>query len=452
MNPTKLISVVILPLPAQGHLNQLLHLARHISGHAIPVHYVGSTVHNRQARDRASINGHLDPSATTNLHFHDFPLPPYSTPPPNPNSHTNFPTHLQPAFDATARHLTAPLSSLLASLSASSRRVILIHDSTMSFAAGVASAFANTESYVFHSVSAYTNVFFHLQTLHQRDCSDSNEKLTFEGCFSDEFTEFLRKQHRMTVKDHGRILNTCRKIEGEFLDRLSSQPNWKDQKVFAVGPLNPIAVDCGRRRQHECLDWLDRQPDKSAVYVSFGTTSSLSKDQILELAKGLEASKQKYIWVLRAADRGDIYATATAEDEKENTTVNDCGMIVRGWAPQLEILAHRATGGFLTHCGWNSCMESMSMGVPMLAWPMHSDQPRNAVLVTEVLRAGIVARPWDKRIEVLAAGSIRDAIVRLMVEDEGREVARRAMEVGEVIRECGRKKAELDSFIAYITR
>jgi len=65
---------------------------------------------------------------------------------------------------------------------------------------------------------------------------------------------------------------------------------------------------------------------------------------------------------------------------------------VRGWAPQLEILSHSSMAVYMSHCGWNSCMESLSMGVPVMVWPMHSDQPWNAVLLTEILKVGILVR------------------------------------------------------------
>lgn len=322
----------------------------------------------------------------------------------------------------------------------------------MSFASGLTSPLPNSESYVFHSVSAFTTLFFHLQS-RQHPLDDS--ELTFQDCFSDEFMEFLRAQYKMMGIDHGRILNTCRAIEGTFVEHLQLEPSWKDQKVFALGPLNPISVD--ERRQHKCLDWLDKQPEKSVVYVAFGTTSTLSNDQIIELGKGLEWTGQRFIWVIRDADRGDIYATAAAsngleeEDDGVNMIAEEMGMMVSGWVPQLEILAHGTTAVFLSHCGWNSCMESLSMGVPMLAWPIHSDQPRNALLVTEVLGAGIIVRDWKRRNEVLAAAEIRDAILRVML-GEKKEVSRRATEVGEVIRECGRSQEEFDSFIAHISR
>ncbi|XP_047261394.1 zeatin O-glucosyltransferase-like [Capsicum annuum] len=106
----------------------------------------------------------------------------------------------------------------------------------------------------------------------------------------------------------------------------------------------------------------------------------------MALAIGLEKSLQKFIWVLRDADRGDVFTSEGRKvqlPEGYEERIKGRGIIVRDWAAQLEILAHSSTDGFMSHCGWNSCMESMSFGVPIAARPMHSDQPRNSQLVTK---------------------------------------------------------------------
>ncbi|KAJ8512440.1 hypothetical protein OPV22_002874 [Ensete ventricosum] len=462
-NPRGGVSVVVLPLPAFGHLNQLLHLARLLSARGVAVHYAGSATHNRQIRDRAR---GWRPDAT--IHFHDFPLPPFASPDPDPRAAVKFPAHLQPAFDA-AVHLRPPLDALLRSLAVPSRRVVLIHDSAMSFAAALAASLPGVEAFSFHSVSAFAVLLYLWES-----CGKQLEDLvvgklnlavvTNDGCFTDEFLGFLRRQHQMTGADSGRLLNTCRSIEGPFIDLLKEEPRWREQKTFAVGPLNPTVVaDDGTSCRPECLEWLDQQPPSSVVYVSFGTTSSLSDEQVAELAAGLQASGQRFIWVLRDADRADIYAGEESSDQVSrdkllpnyDKAVHRSGRVVRGWAPQLEILAHRSTGGFMSHCGWNSCMESLSMGVPIMAWPMHSDQPRNTLLVTHILGTGVLVRDWAKRNELTPAMAIRDSILRLMISEEGKEVQRSAKAVGQAVRkamaEGGSSKADLDAFIAYIT-
>lgn len=325
----------------------------------------------------------------------------------------------------------------------------------MSFAAQESSTHRNVEAYAFHCISATARFFFQLESLGSLISGKfktpiSLPTVSWEGCFTDRFLEFVRGQHSMMAFDVGNIHNTCRPIEGEFLDMLAQEPFLaKGRRLWAVGPLNPMSLDDddhrSSRTRHGCLEWLDKQPPKSVLYVSFGTLSSLSDEQVNELAKGLERSGRRFIWVLREADRGDIFAK---EEEKEQEAgrnrllegfekrVRGVGVVVRDWAPQLEILAHRSTGGFMSHCGWNSCIESIGNGVPMAAWPMHSDQPSNAVLVAEILRVGIVVREWGRREEVVRSASVESAVRRLMASKEGDEMRKRAEELAVKIKEA----------------
>ncbi|MQM12435.1 hypothetical protein Taro_045355 [Colocasia esculenta] len=164
--------------------------------------------------------------------------------------------------------------------------------------------------------------------------------------------------------------------------------------VSALGQVRMDAVVSPAR--HECMEWQERQPPVSVVYVSFEMTSSLPEQQITELAHGLERSRQRFIWVLREADRADIFAGDDDGRQKlpdgYEQRVAGVGLVVRGWAPQLDILGHSATALFMSHCRWNSCMEGLSNGVSIATWPLHSDQPKNALLVTEVLQVGVTAR------------------------------------------------------------
>ncbi|XP_010279539.1 PREDICTED: zeatin O-glucosyltransferase-like [Nelumbo nucifera] len=461
------VTVVIVPFPAQGHLNQLLHFSRLISGYGIPVHYAGSATHNRQARQR--IHG-WNPLTISNLHFHDFPMPPFPTPPPNPDAPIKFPSHLQPSFNASL-HLREPVAALLRSLSRTTHRLVVVHDTLTAFAVQDVATLPNGEAYAFHSASAFALVYY-LWESRGRPSNGGivlpNELpyISLEGCFTTEFANFITRQYDIMNFDAGDIYNTCRPVEGRFLDLLIKEQLNRDKRLWAVGPLNPMALRLTREsphRQHKCLQWLDKQPLQSVLYVSFGTMTSLPDDQILELAVGLERSKQRFVWVLREADIGDIYAGEKSGREiqlpkgyEERIEGVGVGLIVRDWAPQLEILAHPSTAGFLSHCGWNSCMESISLGVPVAAWPMHSDQPRNTMLVTQVLKVGLVVQEWDRRQELVPSVTVENAVKRLMASEEGNNMRKRAKELSGSIRRSvaqgGISCTELDSFVAHISR
>ncbi|XP_049345397.1 zeatin O-glucosyltransferase-like, partial [Solanum verrucosum] len=205
--------------------------------------------------------------------------------------------------------------------------------------------------------------------------------------------------------------------------------------------------------------WLDKQETNSVIYVSFGSTTTLSNKEIEELAIGLEKSMQKFIWVLRDADKGDVFAGEERRaqlPEGYEERIKGRGIIERDWAPQLEILAHPSTGGFMSHCGWNSCMESISMGVPIAAWPMHSDQPRNSQLVTKVLKTGLTVRHWEHWDELVASEIVENAVRTLMASPEGDEMRKRASELSIAVKQSVMDGegygAEMNSFIAHITR
>ncbi|XP_052173257.1 zeatin O-glucosyltransferase-like [Diospyros lotus] len=455
------VAVVLVPLPMQGHLNQLLHLARLISSYNIPVHYVSSATHNRQAKRR--VHG-WEPLATSNLHFHEFRTPHFLSPPPDPYAPTMFPSHLQPSVDASLC-LREPVTKLLCTLSARTRRVVVIHDSLMAFVVQDVVLIPNAESYSFHSVSAFAMFFYFWEAMGRPfpvEAEILRELPSLEGCFTIEFKKFIAKQHEYAKLSAGRVYNTCKIIEGRFLDLLAKEQITGNKKQWALGPFNPVDVPKTKSmtQRHRCLEWLDEQPPSTVLYVSFGTTTSLTNEQITELAVGLERSKQKFIWVLRDADKGNVFARAKKrellpEGYEERMDANG-SMVVRDWAPQLEILGHPSTGGCMSHCGWNSCMECITMGVPIAAWPMHSDQPRNTVLVAKLLRVGLVVRDWACRDELVTSTTIERAVTTLMATREGDEMRRRAAELGAAVRgsavEGGDSRMELDSFIAYITR
>ncbi|XP_022152243.1 zeatin O-glucosyltransferase-like [Momordica charantia] len=449
------VVVVMVPLAAQGHLNQLLHLSRLVSARHIPVHYIGTATHNRQAKLR--VHG-WDPSELANLHFHDFTIPPFPSPPPDPKAATKFPAQLIPSFRIAVVHLRHPLTRLLRSLSSNARRVVVIHDSLMASTVEDIDSIPNAESYNYNCISVFTLAIYELE---QTDGSDKNSIRdlnipSLEGCFTPEFWEFLESQFGVPKKFSGNLHNSCKAIEEPYLEILKSINH--ETRHWAIGPINPVELG-SRGPTHPCLDWLDQQKTSSVVYVSFGSTTALEDEQVAEIAGGLERSEQKFIWVLRDADKGDVFdgdVRVSELPEGFERRVAGRGLVVRDWAPQLQILGHGSTGGFVSHCGWNSCMESLTMGVPVAAWPMHSDQPRNAVLMTEVLRVGLLVRDWARQDELVMATTVESVVRKLIASEEGREMRKRAKELGAVVRRSvedgGVSRMEFDSFIAHITR
>ncbi|KAL7206480.1 hypothetical protein ACSBR2_019237 [Camellia fascicularis] len=151
------------------------------------------------------------------------------------------------------------------------------------------------------------------------------------------------------------------------------------------------------------------------------------------MAIGLEASGQQFIWVVRKskneADENDEKWLPKGFEER----IGERGLIIRGWAPQLLILDHESVGGFVNHCGWNSTLEGVSAGVPMVTWPVFAEQFYNEKLVIEILRIGVGlgALKWKKKIASGGIGreAIAKAVNQVMVGEEVEEMRSRAMEL-----------------------
>uniref|UniRef100_J3N9G4 Uncharacterized protein n=1 Tax=Oryza brachyantha TaxID=4533 RepID=J3N9G4_ORYBR len=203
--------------------------------------------------------------------------------------------------------------------------------------------------------------------------------------------------------------------------------------VFPIGPL--IQTHCADDAappspRAACLGWLDRQAAQAGHFLSFGSGGALPTEHMRELALGLELSGQRFLWVVRSpSDEGEVSANYyDAETKKDPFSylpegfverTKEAGLLVPSWAPQTKVLAHPATGGFLTHCGWNSVLESLVHGVPMVAWPLYAEQRQNAVLLADGVGAAIRV-PEAKGKEKIAAA------VRETMAGEGRGAAVRA--------------------------
>ncbi|KAL6520727.1 hypothetical protein OROHE_016908 [Orobanche hederae] len=170
--------------------------------------------------------------------------------------------------------------------------------------------------------------------------------------------------------------------DAKDIDRVRDAGRRSRVKSIHVGPLvqeEPEDTDDST----ETIQFLDKKDELSVVFVSFGSEYFLSKDEIQEIAYGLELSKLNFIWVVRFPF-GENMKLEEALPLGFLDKVGDRGLVMVGWGPQTKILRHSSTGGFISHCGWSSIMESMMFGVPVIAMPMHLDQPFNALVVKEV--------------------------------------------------------------------
>ncbi|KAG8376584.1 hypothetical protein BUALT_Bualt09G0078800 [Buddleja alternifolia] len=188
------------------------------------------------------------------------------------------------------------------------------------------------------------------------------------------------------VKEADFILcNTVQELESETISALQQK-----QPFYAIGPLfEPHFANNSVARsllpESNCADWLNSKPDGSVLYVSFGSLAKTDKNVIIEIAGGLLLSEVNFIWVLRP---GIVESVNELLPDGFLDSVKDRGLIVP-WCSQIQILTNQAIGGFLTHCGWNSVLESIWCGVPMICYPLFTDQITNRKLVVDDWRVGM---------------------------------------------------------------
>ncbi|CAH2076373.1 unnamed protein product [Thlaspi arvense] len=257
----------------------------------------------------------------------------------------------------------------------------------------------------------------------------------------------------------GVFVNTWHGVEPgtirSFLDPENLGPVMRGVPVHPVGPLvRPAEPDL----KHHVLDWLDLQPKESVVYVSFGSGGALTAEQTIELAYGLELTRHRFVWVVRPPAEDDPSASMFVDKTKNQKEpldflpygfldrTRDIGLVVRIWAPQEEILAHESTGGFVSHCGWNSVLESIVNGVPMIAWPLYSEQKMNAWLVSEELRIAARVNVGDG---IVKKEEIIEMVKRVMDEEDGKEMRENVKELKKTAEEA-LKKTNIPS--AYFTQ
>ncbi|KAH7526434.1 hypothetical protein ACOSP7_024976 [Xanthoceras sorbifolium] len=227
------------------------------------------------------------------------------------------------------------------------------------------------------------------------------------------------------------IWNTVDFLEQSLLPQIQQQCH---VPIFPIGPLHKFAPASSSSLLMEdtnCITWLNSQAPNSVIYVSLGSLASMDRKELVEMAWGLANSMQPFIWVVRPGlINGSEEIDLLPEGFKEAVGGNCC--IVK-WAPQKEVLSHGAVGGFWSHCGWNSTLESISEGVPMICRPCFGDQRVNARYVSHVWRIGLQLE------NELERGEIEKAVRRLMVDKEGEQMRQRIKNLKEKVELCIRE-------------
>ncbi|KAK7303222.1 hypothetical protein RJT34_14124 [Clitoria ternatea] len=257
----------------------------------------------------------------------------------------------------------------------------------------------------------------------------------------EDFDADLRKQNPNTPEHHffanfsptipqsyGILVNSFYELEPTFVDHVNTHYS---PKSWCVGPFCFAETTSSRKVDDSVkpnwMMWLDKRgrEKRGVVYVAFGSQAEISREQVEEIAIGLEESRVCFLWVIRKEEWG------LAEGFEER--VKERGVVVREWVDQREILRHESVEGFVSHCGWNSVLESVCCGVPIVAWPMMAEQFLNARMVEEELGVGLRVERGDgfvKREEV------RKKVRELMEGEKGTRVREKVRELADEARKA----------------
>ncbi|XP_021274537.1 anthocyanidin 3-O-glucosyltransferase 5-like [Herrania umbratica] len=313
-------------------------------------------------------------------------------------------------------------------------------------------AFAIAEEFMMQKyVFITSNAWFLALTVHapaigkkEEDDHVNNQKpLVIPGCkpicFVDSFEpilkpnnqvyeQYLRMGTEISTAD-GILVNTFQELEPQTLAALNDKKKLGLVANAPVYPIGPLVRPAEPGVRNEVLSWLDMQPKESVIYVSFGSGGTLSAKQTTELAWGLEKSLQRFVWVLRLPVENDsaatVFKTSNGCADYANylpdgflNRTSKTGLVVPMWAPQTEILNHPSIGGFLSHGGWNSSLESIVNGVPMIVWPLYAEQKMNAAMLAEHIGMALRLKLLPSE-DVIERSEIEAMVRKLLVGKEG---------------------------------
>ncbi|KAG8368655.1 hypothetical protein BUALT_Bualt15G0068100 [Buddleja alternifolia] len=437
---------VLIPYPAQGHIAPVLKLAKLLHSRGFFITFVNTEFnHNRLVRAR----GH---ESVAGLEGFQFKTIPDGLPPSDKDATQDIPQ----LCDSLTKNGFPPFLELIKNLNDSSdcpKVSCIVSDGVMSFTLDAAETLDIPEV-VFFTTSAcgfmgycnyielVTRGIFPLQDESQITNGYLETNLDWVPGMKNirlrDFPSFVRttdpndimvNYNILQTKNASRakavIINTFDELEEEVLEALRE----KFDHVSTIGPLQLLEHEIEKpevksigsslwKEDDKCIAWLDQRAPNSVLYVNFGSITVLSPEQLLEFAWGLANSNQQFLWIIRPDLVSGDSAILPEEYSKE---VEGRAMMV-GWCSQEHVLGHPSVGGFLTHSGWNSTIEGISEGKPMICWPFFAEQQTNC---------RYACTDWEIGLEIegdVEREKVAELVKILMEGEKGKEMRKKALE------------------------
>ncbi|XP_058096860.1 7-deoxyloganetin glucosyltransferase-like [Magnolia sinica] len=463
---------VCIPFPAQGHINPMLKLAKLLHSRGFYITFVNTEFnHKRLLRSRGS-------ESFSRLHEFSFETIPDGLPP----SDRDATQDIQALCQSTKENCLTPFRNLVTKLNDTGgipRVSCIIADGIMLFTLPVADELRIPEVLLWTTSACGFMGYLYYRQLIERGFTPFKDESCFTNGYLDtridglpgmkdirlrDFPSFIRtmdpndfmlnfadqESHRAS-KASAVIFNTFDELEHDVLNAMKCLI----PQIYTVGPLS---LQCNKipdsslksiglslwKEEDECLEWLDKKKPGSVVYVNFGSITVMSAEQLGEFAWGLANSNHSFLWVIRP----DLVVGDAAMLPQEFLSVTQERGRLAGWCPQEQVLSHPSIGGFLTHCGWNSTIESISAGVPVICWPFFAEQQTNC---------RFSCTEWGIGMEIdndVRRDGVEGLVRELMDGEKGQKMRKKAMEWKKVAENAtkrgGSSDVNLDKLIGEI--
>ncbi|KAL2509285.1 UDP-glycosyltransferase 73C3 [Forsythia ovata] len=436
---------LLMPLMSQSHIIPLTDFAKLIARRGIVVSLITTPLN--AARYRSIIDDAVEENLKIQMISMNFPCQEAGLPEGCENMDTLTSPELVNKFFLACELLQTPLEKLIGELEP--KPDCMISSNALPWTQEVAHKF-KIPRYIFETISCFTLLCSHKISKILQDSALVSNSESFLVSGIPHKIEFTKSQLPETIREASdnhkglvdKILQAKGSAQGSLVNSFQDLEPWYVEEykklvmknLWCIGPVS-LSNKKASIVEHPCIMWLDSMKPRSVIYVCFGSLCRISFEQLKEIGLGLEASSFPFIWIIRGQDSSVEIEKWLAEDEFEER-VKGRGLVIRGWAPQVLILSHPSIGGFLTHCGWNSTLEGVCAGVPMITWPMFAEQFYNEKFIVHVLRIGVSIGVEQSR-GFVEGDQVKRAIERLMDkgEGEGKERSMRALKLGEMAKE-----------------